>query len=66
MDTVLPYMIGLAVFGLFLLVMVLKEKRTKSRPPQHPCHQIQTCQCKGRASDPNHKCTQHPDEIGRK
>ncbi len=63
MEAILPYALGLAVFGLFVVVMLIKEKRTQSRPPEHPCHQIQPCRCKNKAADAEHLCTHAPDQA---
>ncbi len=64
MEAILPYALGLAVFGLFLAVMLIKEKRAQSRPPEHPCNQIQPCRCKNKTIDAKPPCTHKPDQSG--
>lgn len=64
MEAILPYALGLAVFGIFVIIMIIKEKRASSRPPDHPCQQIQPCRCKSQPPDLPHRCTNTSDKAG--
>ncbi len=45
---------AIAVFGLFLGIMALKEKRTSTKPPLHTCANRHGCQCKNRNNPDPH------------
>jgi hypothetical protein len=57
MQYVIPFILGLAVFGIFITVLVIKEKRANAKPPTHACHQIHTCQCENRQEAKSRNCT---------
>ncbi len=51
LEYVLMGAAGVAIFGIFFLVMSLREKRAETRPSVHTCGQGHGCRCQGQLKD---------------
>jgi hypothetical protein len=59
MQYLIPFTLGLLIFGAFMAILLIKEKRANSKPPTHPCRQIHSCQCKSQPHRKSESCQNH-------